>query len=126
MSHKKNPIGVIDDDPSVRRAVRRLLKSYGYAPSVYESPRDFLDHVDTAPQFCCLIIDLCMPGMSGFELQEELKRRGVRTPFIFVTGEDDEHTRERAQRAGATGYFTKPFEDTALLGAIERARSPRA
>jgi FixJ family two-component response regulator len=121
MSVNRDKIGVIDDDPSVRRALRRLLKSYGYAPSVYTCPRDFLDHIDDAPHFRCLIIDLCMPGMSGFELQEELKRRGVQTPFIFITGEDDEKKRERARRAGATGFCSKPFEEAALITAIESA-----
>ncbi len=119
MTISVDQIGVIDDDPSVRRAVRRLLKSCGYAPTVYTGPQDFLDQVALAPAFRCLIIDLCMPGMSGFEFQAELKRRGVQTPFIFITGEDDEVTRERAQRAGSTGYFSKPFEEAALIAAIE-------
>jgi FixJ family two-component response regulator len=112
-------IVVVDDDESVRRALKRLLKSSNFRVEVFASARDFLDLLICA-KTSCLILDVRMPGMDGLELQRQLAA-SHRIPIIFITGHGDEDTRERALRAGAVGFLAKPFSEEALLSAVHSA-----
>jgi len=111
---------MVDDDASVRNAVRRLLTSAQYRVLTYASAEEF-QKVDFKRSPGCLILDIRLPGISGFELQEELRAAGVRMPVIFVTGHDRAGMEERAMSLGATAYLRKPFDEDVLLGAIRVA-----
>ena len=113
-------IHVVDDDESVRGAMKRLLVAAGYGVQTYASAGEFLLH---PPQDTpgCLLLDLRMPGPSGLDLQESLVRHGVRLPVIFFTGHGDLATGIRAMKAGAVDFLTKPVERRQLLAAIETA-----
>jgi FixJ family two-component response regulator len=115
-------ISVVDDDPSLLRAVSRLLRAAGFAVEAFPSAEHFLEREHpVAPR--CLVLDVHLSGMTGFELHERLLEAGTPPPVIFITAHDDVATRERARRAGAVQYLRKPFEDAALIGAIHRATS---
>jgi FixJ family two-component response regulator len=115
-------IAVVDDDDSVRRATRRLLRAAGFDVETYSSGTEFLDAVeDRRPS--CVIVDLHMPGPSGLEVQRRLTAGGVDIPVIFITAYDDPGARDRALQAGAVGYLHKPFSEEALLEAIDAAVS---
>jgi FixJ family two-component response regulator len=113
-------IHVVDDDDSLRSALQRLLSAAGYRVRTYESAGDFL--LDPpADEAGCLLLDLRMPGPSGLDLQDSLRRHGVRLPVIFLTGHGDLAAGVRAMKAGAVDFLTKPVERETLLGAIARA-----
>jgi FixJ family two-component response regulator len=113
-------IFVIDDDESVRKALRRLLRSVGMNVETFASAEDFLDAGLPPPD--CLVLDLRMPGgLSGLELQQHLARGGPCIPIIFITGHEDEQARCQAAAAGAIDFLQKPFEDQLLLEAVARA-----
>jgi FixJ family two-component response regulator len=113
-------IAVIDDDASVRRALRRLLQSAGFTVGTFGTAREFLD-ADYWAQTACLVLDIHLSGMSGVELQEYLAVSGVSIPIVFITAYDDVLTRERVNRAGAIGYLRKPVDQGTLIEAISRA-----
>ena len=117
---KPQLLSVVDDDESVRESLPDLLKEFGFAARSFSSAKEFLSSgcVDEAG---CLILDIAMPGMSGPELQQELKRRGQEIPIIFITGQRDETIRGRVLNQGVAGLLLKPFSDEALLAAIETA-----
>jgi FixJ family two-component response regulator len=112
-------ISIVDDDLSVRRALRRLVLSAGYLVETFASAREFLAATPPAPP-ACLVLDIYLDGMNGFELQEQLAADRVAIPIIFMTAHDDAATRERIRRSGAAGYLGKPFDGQALLDAIQR------
>jgi len=111
---------VVDNDASVRNAMRRLLMSVQYRVLTFWSAEEFFQ-ADFKRSPGCLLLDIRLPGISGFELQEELRAAGVRMPVIFVTGHDHAGMEERAMWLGATAYLRKPFDEEALLGAIRMA-----
>lgn len=113
-------IYVVDDDASVCNALRRLLKSANYRVQIYGSAEEFR-LADFKGNPGCLVLDIRLPGISGFELQEELQATGVRMPVIFITGHDRAGMEEQAMMLGATAYLRKPFDEEALLGAIRMA-----
>lgn len=113
-------IAVVDDDASVRRALQRLLRSAGFVVETFATAREFLDAGHWA-ETACLVLDIHLPGMSGFELQEHLAVSGAPIPIVFITAHDDAPTHERASRAGAVGYLRKPFDQCTLIEAIARA-----
>jgi FixJ family two-component response regulator len=113
-------IAIVDDDPSVRRALRRLVQSAGYMAQTFASARQFLDWLPRG-RAGCLVLDIHLNGMSGFDLQERLVADGAGVPVIFITAHDDTPTRERIEKSGAAGHLWKPVDDQALLGAIGRA-----
>jgi FixJ family two-component response regulator len=110
-------IYIVDDEPSIRTAYARLVRSAKMAPRTFASVDDFL-----ASDFCdensCVICDVQMPGTNGLELPGLLQRAGRPLPVIFVTGQGTAEARETAQRVGAAAYFCKPVDDQALLDAI--------
>jgi FixJ family two-component response regulator len=111
-------IAVVDDDPSVLRALKRLLSAWSYHAETYESAREFLAAVgEHRPD--CLIVDLHMPGMTGLELQRHLIRAHIDIPTIVITAHNDEGMRERCKSAGARALLTKPLQDQTLLDAIK-------
>lgn len=113
-------VSIVDDDPSVRRALHRLVEAAGYAVETFASAEEFLDSTPRG-RSACLILDVHLNGMNGLELKERLVERGSVTPVIFITAHDDAPTRERIERAGAAAYLAKPFDRQALIGAIRGA-----
>jgi FixJ family two-component response regulator len=111
---------VVDDDASILRALQRLLRSGNYAVRTFTSAEAFLAS-EYRPLAGCLVLDVHLGGLSGIELQEHLAASGTQTPVVFITAHDDALTRERAHRAGAIDYLRKPFDDVALLDAVNRA-----
>ena len=110
---------VVDDDAAVRDSLRMLLKSVGLPVEVFESGQEFLD-ADRDDRPGCLVLDIRMPGMSGFEVAEVL-RRVSKTPFIFLSAYSDEESVQSAKELGALGYLVKPVEIRRLVPAIEIA-----
>jgi FixJ family two-component response regulator len=110
---------VVDDDPSVRTSLTRLIESAGYAVEGFASARDFLRREWYAGP-CCLVLDVRMPGLSGLELQETLATAGRRMSIVFVTGHVDVPMSVRAMKRGAADLLTKPVDDKDLLAAIHR------
>ncbi len=113
-------MGVIDDDASLLRALQRLLVAGGFTVEVFSSAEAFLEseHGTSAD---CLVLDVHLGGLSGFDLQERLVAAGTQIPVVFITAHDDAITRERARRTGAVAYLPKPFDDASLIGAIHLA-----
>jgi len=114
-------IAVIDDDPSVLKALARLLRTRSYIAKTYQSAAQFLDTVSEG-QPDCLIVDLQMPEMTGLQLQQNLNARGLRIPTIIITAHDEPGMRERCKSAGAIAYLSKPVHNTTLFSAIEATR----
>jgi FixJ family two-component response regulator len=118
-------ITIVDDDLSVRRALRRLIGSAGYLVETFASAPEFLQSAPST-RTACLVLDIYLDGMNGFELQDQLEADRVAIPIIFMTAHDDAATRERIRRSGAAGYLGKPFDGQALLDAIHRIAGPGA
>jgi len=110
----------VDDDPSVRKSLTRLVASAGYQVEAFASARDFLARERHAGP-CCLVLDVRMPGLTGIQLQELLAATGRRMSIVFVTGHVDVPTSVKAMKAGAVDLLTKPFDAQDLLDAIRRA-----
>ena len=108
-------IAIVDDGASVRRSLLRVVRSAGYKAEIFASAREFLDWL---PQnrAACLVLDVQMSEMSGFDLQERLA-----VPIIFITAHDDAPTLERIAKSGAAGHLRKPFEPSTVLRAIRQA-----
>jgi FixJ family two-component response regulator len=113
-------LSVVDDDESMRESLPGLIKEFGFAARAFSSAEEFLSS-GSVDETSCLILDIAMPGMSGPELHQELKRRGEEIPTIFITGQKDETIRARVLQQGAAGFLVKPFSDAALLAAIKTA-----
>jgi len=111
---------VVDDDESVRESLPDLLREFGFVARAFSSAEEFLSS-DCLGETSCLILDVAMPGMSGPDLQQELKRRGREIPIIFITGRRDDTVRARVLKQGAAGFLLKPFSDSDLLAAIKVA-----
>ena len=117
---KRSLIAVVDDDESLRESLPDLLKELGFAANAFKSAEEFLAS-DCVRKAKCLILDIAMPGMSGLDLLHELKRRGVRTPIVFITAQAEETVRSRLLGLGAVECLFKPFSDTALRDAVYAA-----
>jgi FixJ family two-component response regulator len=113
-------LSIVDDDESIRESLPDLIKEFGFAARAFSSAEEFLSS-GSVDETSCLILDIAMPGMSGPELHQELKRRGEEIPTIFITGQKDETIRTRVLEQGAKGFLLKPFSDAALLAAIKAA-----
>ena len=111
---------VVDDDPSVRRAIKRLIGSVGLQAEVFASTQEFLrSQRPDAPS--CLVLDIRLPGISGLDFQRELAAANTFIPIIFITAHGDIPMTVRAMKAGAVEFLTKPFRDQDLLDAIHVA-----
>ena len=111
---------VVDDDREMGRAIERLLKASGLSTVSFSSGEALLE-TNAAATADLLILDVNMPGLSGFELRSRLLALGVRTPVIFITAYDDPVARARAAASGAAGYLAKPFGSEALLAVLAGA-----
>ena len=120
MTHKPPLVSVVDDDESVRESLPDLLRAFGFTTQAFSSAEEFLASADIG-QTRCLILDIAMPGMTGLDLQRELKIRGHKIPIIFITAQKDEAVRARGFEQGAAESLLKPFSDTALLAALNTA-----
>jgi FixJ family two-component response regulator len=120
MSEGDAMVFVIDDDESMRAAIRSLIRSVGLKVETFASASDFLS--SQRPDIpACLILDVRMPGLSGLDLQRDLTAANIHIPIIFITGHGDIPMSVRAMKAGAVEFLTKPFRDQDLLDAIQQA-----
>jgi FixJ family two-component response regulator len=117
-------ISIIDDDASVRAATARLLRSRGFSAHAFASAKEFLSSPRLS-ETSCVIADVQMPGMTGVELQEYLVAHDHGTPIIFITAFPQDRIRERAMKAGAVCFLSKPFDEARLLECLEWALMTR-
>jgi FixJ family two-component response regulator len=120
MSKPEKNIVVVDDDAEMNQAIKRLLNAAGFCAVTFESAEALLVAGPLADAGC-LVLDVHLPGLSGFELHRQLKEKGLAVPVIFITAYDDPASRMQAMEAGARAYFTKPFPGHSLLAAILNA-----
>jgi FixJ family two-component response regulator len=121
---ERSLVSVVDDDESVRESLPDLLKEFGYQARVFSSAGEFLAS-DCVDKTKCLILDIAMPGMTGPELQQELKLRRKEIPIIFITASRDETVRAQLLEQGAVECLFKPFGDTAMFEALQAALKVR-
>ena len=123
LEKSKPLIAIVDDDESVCRAVRRLVRSLEMNAQTFSSGQDFLDLLHAMPSFepDCLIVDVQMQGINGFDVQEKLSKGGKTIPVIFITAHDEVGVREKALAAGAVAFLRKPFNDDLLIKTMEQA-----
>ena len=113
-------IAIVDDDPSVRKGLERLIRSVGWKTETFGSAQEFLASArPEAPT--CIVLDLQLPGLSGLELQKQMTEAGVETPIVFLTGHGDIPASVKAMKAGAIEFLTKPVDEQDLLNAIQEA-----
>jgi RNA polymerase sigma factor (sigma-70 family) len=119
MTEEPPLVYVVDDDPSIRKALERLLRSAGYDAMTFASALEFLDfdHPDVPG---CLVLDIKMPNLSGLELQDRLAEKGIFIPIIFITGHGTVPDSVRAMKAGAMDFLQKPFKDDELLDMVSQ------
>lgn len=110
-------IAIIDDDESVRHSLARIVRSRGIRAQTFSSAEDYLNR-EAVSLPCCLVLDVQMGGLSGFELCDQITARGDRTPVIFMTAHDDIASTQLAFRSGSCGYLRKPFYADALLALV--------
>jgi FixJ family two-component response regulator len=113
-------VAIVDDDRSVQRALKDLMESAGLSALCFGSAEEFLESDQRNPT-ACLVADIRMPGMSGLELQAQLKAEGSHIPLIFITAHDDPKMKVQAMKAGAAEFLSKPFDDEVLLEKVRAA-----
>jgi FixJ family two-component response regulator len=111
---------VVDDEPAVRKALWRLLRSAGLEAETFGSAEEFLGALEREPAGCA-VLDVAMPGLDGLALQKALASRGIELPVVFLTGRGDIPMSVRAMKAGALDFLTKPVDGQALVAAVRRA-----
>jgi two-component system response regulator FixJ len=124
MAKKQSTVYVIDDDESVRTALARLLRSANFNAETFSSADEFLKN-PKQKQDACILVDIRMPGSTGFDLQRQLVSTRVQLPVIVISASDETAIREHARQLGAVSFFRKPVDDQALLDAILWATSGR-
>lgn len=112
---------VVDDDPSIRESLSLLLSSAGYDMKTFTSAKEFLESKRDISGPACLVLDVKMPDLSGFDLQKELMSRNIIIPIIFITGHGDIPMSVQAMKKGAVDFLSKPFDDGDLLNAVKEA-----
>ena len=120
MAKRQHMIAIVDDDPSMLRATKDLLEAHGFSTREFSSAEEFLIR-GVAAQVDCLLLDIHLGGMSGFELRNQLKISGSTLPVIFITALDDQDTRAQAQKAGCVAFLRKPYSKRQLMDAIRKA-----
>ncbi len=111
---------IVDDDDSVRKAMKRLLSVSGYSVTTFQSAEDFLRSGQVGTEGC-IVLDICLPGMSGLTLYEKLASSEENYPVIFITAQDNPLWEEMSAEIGAVAYLRKPFDQQALLDALDAA-----
>ena len=125
LSQSKPLIAIVDDDESVCRAMKRLVRSFGMEADTFTSGQEFVERIATTPSFQphCVVLDVQMPGMNGLEVQARLASCGRPLPVIFITAHDETGVRDRALAAGAVAFLRKPFNDELLIDTLRVALS---
>jgi FixJ family two-component response regulator len=118
-------LAIVEDDDSARRAIARLLATYGWESRLYRGGAEFLASLERDVP-CCAIIDFWMPVLTGLDVQAALNRAAPRLPVIFITAHDDPGLEAQARAAGASGFFTKPLDQAAFISALEAFRPASA
>lgn len=114
-------VHVVDDDAGLRRSLRFLLQSVGWKVQLYASAEEFLETIKEPTEPCCVLLDIRMPAMSGLELQQVLRERGIQLQIIFMTGHADVSMAVQAMKSGAADFIEKPFKDQAVLDSVASA-----
>jgi RNA polymerase sigma factor (sigma-70 family) len=112
---------IVDDDPSIQRALNRLLRVHGFTRRIFSNAQEFLADTKSAPAVGCMLLDVNMPGLSGLELQAELQKRGFRLPIVFLTAHATVPTSVQAMKLGAMDFLQKPFDSETLIAIIRKA-----
>jgi FixJ family two-component response regulator len=122
-SNAKPRIAIVDDDESVCRAIKRLVRSLGMDADAFTSGQGFIDVLETSPSphIDCVVLDVQMPSLNGLEVNERLAGIGSRIPVIFITAHDEVGARERALAGGAVAFLRKPFNDELLIETLRIA-----
>jgi FixJ family two-component response regulator len=120
MLKQEHHIVVVDDNASMRDAIKRFLSAAGFKVNTFESAEELLQS-EVFLEAACLVLDVHLPGLSGFELNQQLVQSGVRLPVVFITAYDEPVARNQAQKAGAIAYVIKPFPGRKLLHALGSA-----
>lgn len=110
-------IAIVDDEESVRKALQRLLLSAGFSVATFASGAEFMSWLDRRRP-ACVVLDLHMPGISGFEVQAQLTRANDKLPVVFITGNHTEESKQRVTSGGASAYLLKPVDDELLISAL--------
>jgi FixJ family two-component response regulator len=113
-------VAIVDDDELFRRSIERLVRSAGFSVATFGSAEEFLDSAEV-DHAACTILDMRLPGMSGLELQQRLIARATPMPIVFVSAHGEAALRDKAIRAGAIAFLNKPFDNSTLLDALNRA-----
>ena len=113
-------VAIVDEDESFRRSLERLVRSAGFRVETFGSAEDFLEH-GNLDGTACAILDMRLPGLNGFELQQRLIRRPRSMPIVFVSAHEDAVMQANTLRAGAIAFLKKPFDDNTLIDALHRA-----
>lgn len=116
-------IAIVDDDEAILRAMRRLLRTVGMTVRTFANGEQLFARLEMPPPFApdCVILDVCLAGASGLEIQERLGRRGRRVPVVFMSGSDEPAARARATSGGAAAFLRKPFRSSLLFEALAAA-----
>ena len=120
MSITGKVVAILDDEPEIRKALRRLLTCRGFLVVEYERGQDLLSSLDTDPPDC-LLLDLRLPGVNGFDVLEAMRSRQIHIPVVVVTADDEVDTPERVFKLGASAYLRKPIDRDCLLAAMGKA-----
>lgn len=123
MAAPKPVVAVLDDEPEMRKALRRLLTGCGFGVEEFAHGKDFLSALGSRP-LDCLLLDLHMAEVSGFDVLESLRSRPVRVPVIIITAHDEPGTEQRVRSLGARAYLKKPVDRDTLLAAIQSVIAP--
>ena len=120
MGERSNLISIVEDDSNVRRALGRMVRSFGYKVELFGSAREYLEapHIDRTE---CLILDVVMPGMNGLELLATLQESGRKIPTVFISAHNNAAYIEKARSLGSVAYLQKPCEMNSILDSIEKA-----
>lgn len=122
MIRKAKSVLIVDDNPSMLKSMRRLLREHGFNATLFDSAAALLSHADFEDAFC-IILDIDLNIQSGIDLRRQLAERGVDLPVIFITGNDSDANRSAAIESGCIAYLTKPFPARLLLEPVEKART---
>jgi len=123
MPSEKEMVAVVENDSTVGEAIARLLRAAGFRAQTFLSAESFLRQ-DFIRNSACLVVDIHLGGMSGFELEQELTHAGSRVPVIFITADETSETRERAKHTNCRGFLYKPVEAEKLIPIIRQAVEP--
>jgi len=119
MASDKKQLYIVDDDESVRRSLKLLMVSYGFTVDTFSSAEEFFTAVPNSAEGC-LILDIHMPGLNGWDTQQKLTKEGYNLPVIVISADKDGDFKEKALKAGAVGFLRKPFEDHYLLHMVNQ------